>query len=127
MVFADALQILGDLYLRAVGQYLLIFYLLVEVFGFLVVILAEQCLHHTEHALCASGEECYFLLCLKHRYFRRLYEVGFDVFQLEFLLRFFFLLWQYPAYDALDLRDEGDEQCGVCHVETGVEHCEYHG
>ena len=115
-------EVLADLVLHVVAD-LLVFLDPFEEFleGSLVGRAVEVLDHigHPHHPLAEDGD---FLLGLEHRDFRRLHQTALDVLQTEFLFLLALLRLDDLADELLDLRDEPDQDEGIGHVESGVEH-----
>ena len=125
MGVAHLIEIFGNLYLHIVGDALILLDTRIELDKFLLVLLDEQLTHHTEHALHALRERLNLLLCLQHRELRRLHEAGSNKVQAEVFFLVHLLRLDNPAYEALNLRDEPNQDERVDHIKAGMEGCQY--
>ncbi len=121
MRIAHLVEILGNLNLHVVGDSLVFLDAGIELDKLVVVGLAQEFLHHTEHTLDALGETVDLLLSLQDRDFRSLHDTALDEAQTEIVLVGILLRTDNLAYQLLYLWDKPYQDKGVGEVERGME------
>ena len=125
MIVTYLLKIGGNLYLHIIGNGFVAFDTLVLALKLFLILLVGKRARHAKHALHALGKMDNLFLCLHDGYFGRCHYAAID--KVQGGVGFGKLaVGQQTAHDALHLRDETDEQSGIKHIETCMEHGQYH-
>ena len=123
MGIAHVVQVVGDVYLHLVADFLIFLDAGIELHKLVFVFLVKQGAHHAKHALDAFAKGANLLLCLEYRELGGLHDTRCDEVQLEVVLFVLTAGLDNGAHEFLNLRNEPYEDGGVgdieCRVETG--------
>ena len=122
MGVAHSVEIFGYLNLHIVGYSLVLLYAFILLGKAGVVGGGEELAHETKHTVYTLCKMLYLFLCFEHGDLRGLHDgIAADILQTELLFVFLGLWLDDVAYETLYLRNEPNEDKGVCDIECRVE------